>query len=747
MNIVGDAANEPSLVIDPTNPLRMAIGWRQFDTVTSNFRQAGWAYTTDGGATWTFPGVFTPGTFRSDPSLAADNAGRLFYNSLQQSFCMDVFLSTNGGATWPTSATAFGGDKNWIAVDRSGGIGDGNIYGIWQPGALCSSTPAGRLFTRSTNHGASFQAPVVLPNNPQFGVDAVGPDGTVYVGGINNGSQLFVVAKSTNAQNPAMTPSFTSVTGNFLGGTQAFGGAPNPGGLLGQVWIAANPTNASHVYLLCSVVPTGGGDPVDVRFSRSIDGGVTWSASKRVNDDSTTNGAYHWFGTMSVAPNGRIDVVWNDTRDDPANQLSRLYSTWSTDEGVTWSTNLAMTPQWNSVIGWPQQNKIGDYYHMISDNTYANLAYAATFNGEQDVYFMKYRPNDCNGNGIPDNQDIANGTSQDCNGNGLPDECESVRDCNHDGINDICELAGNDCNHNGIPDDCDAGHEDCNNNGILDQCEATFVDCNHNGHLDSCDIANGTSQDCNGNGVPDECELPSSAKAADVCGNALFITPGFTYTGSNSAATTDAGSGASCGTSGLDVYYRYRPITNGTLSLSLCAGTAFDTVMSLHTGCPGTTANQVSGACDDDGCGTGGGPSVINNIAVTKGTTYLIRISGWGSPAATGSFTLTITGPTGVGDCNNNGIPDTCEIANGEDANGNGIPDSCEPYPACATCQGDLNGDSLVNGADVQSFIACYLAFPTVLPSCGCADLNGNHQVNSTDVGLFVNKLLAGGCP
>src|SRR5262249_22043766 len=110
----------------------------------------------------------------------------------------------------------------------------------------------------------------------------------------------------------------------------------------------------------------------------------------------------------------------------------------------------------------------------------------------------------------------------------------------------------------------------------------------------------GTSQDCNGNGIPDECELPSSAKAADVCANALFITPGFSYTGSNAAATTDAGSGASCGASGRDMYYRYRPIVNGTLSLSLCAGTAFDTVLSVHTGCPGTTANQIAGACDDD---------------------------------------------------------------------------------------------------------------------------------------------------
>lgn len=30
---------------------------------------------------------------------------------------------------------------------------------------------------------------------------------------------------------------------------------------------------------------------------------------------------------------------------------------------------------------------------------------------------------DCNGNGVPDDQDIASGTSDDCNGDGIPDEC------------------------------------------------------------------------------------------------------------------------------------------------------------------------------------------------------------------------------------------------------------------------------------------------------------------------------------
>ena len=36
-NIIPDAANEPSLEIDPTNPQRIVVGWRQFDTFRTTF--------------------------------------------------------------------------------------------------------------------------------------------------------------------------------------------------------------------------------------------------------------------------------------------------------------------------------------------------------------------------------------------------------------------------------------------------------------------------------------------------------------------------------------------------------------------------------------------------------------------------------------------------------------------------------------------------------------------------------------
>jgi hypothetical protein len=131
---------------------------------------------------------------------------------------------------------------------------------------------------------------------------------------------------------------------------------------------------------------------------------------------------------------------------------------------------------------------------------------------------------DCNGNGIPDGQDIADGTSDDCNNNVIPDECEdTTADCNGNGVWDACDIADGtsiDCNQNGIPDECEErGNADCNGNGETDFCDiaaGTSRDCNENSIPDECDLAEGSSQDCNGNEIPDECDFPRPTAAADV---------------------------------------------------------------------------------------------------------------------------------------------------------------------------------------------------------------------------------------
>ena len=51
-----------------------------------------------------------------------------------------------------------------------------------------------------------------------------------------------------------------------------------------------------------------------------MDGGTTWSASVKVNDDGTTHDQF--MPTVAITPNGKaLYITWYDRRDDPANSL------------------------------------------------------------------------------------------------------------------------------------------------------------------------------------------------------------------------------------------------------------------------------------------------------------------------------------------------------------------------------------------------------------------------------------------
>ena len=494
MNIVGDAGNEPSIGVDPTAPNRMAIGWRQFDSILSNFREAGYSFSVDGGRSWAEKQEIESLTFRSDPVLEVSPDGVFYYMSLgiepfpNGPFFNDMFLSTDGGATWPGKVFAFGGDKAWYAIDTTGGPANGNIYQSWNT-AGNEFFPA--QFNRSTDSGLTWSQPVPISQMPRFGTQAVGPDGELYVCGIDGLSRFWVVRSDDADTTDAATFSQSSLVD--MGGTMLIGLGVNPAGLLGQAEIEVDISDGPRhgfVYMLCSVTVPGN-DVIDIAFVRSEDGGITWSDPVRINDDSLSMHAWQWFGTMSIAPNGRLDVVWLDTRNDPtpnSPDTSQLFTSSSNDGGVTWTTNQAVTGSFSHFVGYPQQNKLGDYFDMRSDLLGADLAWAATFNGEQDVYHTRLGAYDCDADGVSDTDQIALNVDLDCNDNGLLDSCE------------IAANVEVDVNFNGIPDSCDPACEaDINNDGVVDTADlgalvgifggaGPFGDINNDGVVDTADL-------------------------------------------------------------------------------------------------------------------------------------------------------------------------------------------------------------------------------------------------------------------
>ena len=423
LNILGDAANEPTIAVDPTAPNRMVIFWRQFGNVGSSFRQAGYSWSEDGGRTWSPIGIVRPDRFRSDPVLGSDQFGRFHLLSLQVRngvFRVLHHLSEDGGKTWSAATNAYGGDKEWLAVHPNGTT----LFHHWTNNANRSFS-SGLIPPSGEN---AWEAPT---GNlvPTLGNSTIGPDGAWYIAGRGFNDIGLARVDDPLAETLVVPPDFAV----WLDGDFTLFEGPNPGGLLGMPQVAVNHAPGPYfgeVYVIAPVHPFGAlGDPCELRFNRSIDRGETWLADPvTINDDGPAHGVYQWHGTISTAPNGRIDVVWLDMRNDPdpddSVYLSELFYTSSMDGGRTWTPNTRLSTSFDSWLGWPSQNKMGDYFHMVSDDVGADLAWAATFEGEQNVYYTRIGPRDCNRNGIADEDDIAAGTLSDCDGNGIPDECE-----------------------------------------------------------------------------------------------------------------------------------------------------------------------------------------------------------------------------------------------------------------------------------------------------------------------------------
>ena len=386
---------------------------------------------------------------------------------------------------------------------------------------------------------------------------------------------------------------------------------------------------------------------------------------------------------------------------------------------------------------------------------------------------------DCNSNGVLDVCEIAAGTTADSNLNGVPDECEP--DCNANGVPDRQEIdsgAVADCNRNGRPDTCDIalGDPDVDANGVPDSCAA---DCNANQLPDQWECSTGQAADCDSDGVPDSCELavPLASLTDPATGQRFLAFASTTRRHAFSQSMAIGGSLAKIGS----------PSQNTLIgsTFGVIDGIARLLWIGLEWRDQTSDFRWPDGSAPSFTAWNQGEP---NN---TFGYETFVEMNGtrWndiadgGVPGAPYAVVV-LVGPSGLPDCNANGLVDACEIAGGTlvDCNGNGIADACEidrdptldcnddglidacqggpggpdcdgdgTYDICQiaggaedkngngkldSCEygwGDLNLDGVVDGIDLGGLLAIW-----GLQNPPYADLNGDGWVDGNDLGIML---------
>jgi hypothetical protein len=265
-------------------------------------------------------------------------------------------------------------DKEWMAVQRVSGADYIHItYTDMFSGPPCPFFGSSIEYVRSTDGGASFSSPMVI--DQVCGIPilqgshvAVGNGSDIYVawetypnGMFGSGRQIKIRKSANGGLTFAPTVVVTNVTvvGNgsvvqghfqdhfdFQGLVIDTTSGPNSGNVYitwqdGRNRNQTDPFNPFGVTVACPVgtPPVQGYCFGDILSTRSIDGGATWSAPIRVNDDPIALKVDHMFPAVEVDRNGQVFTVFYDRRRDSRNFLIDTFTAKSADAGQTWKNH------------------------------------------------------------------------------------------------------------------------------------------------------------------------------------------------------------------------------------------------------------------------------------------------------------------------------------------------------------------------------------------------------------------------
>lgn len=362
-----DGVSEPVVAINPDNDAKMVVAANDFRIFGNSARLF---FSNDAGNSWIPALVPLSGlsnfTEATDPAVAYDAQGNVYYAMIHyQTFGngdgLFVNMSADNGATWKnkavevkrnSDATVFE-DRPAITVDNSSGTFKNNVYVTW----TSLENENGRiLFSRSVNGGASFENYIELATGKVHTTDVkVDQNGAVYVAFLLNNNTI-VVRKSVDGGLSFSAP-VTAATFEHSGIAYNNTFLLKQNGTTG-VKVRSFPTLAllnNHVYICYSA--KNAGDLSDIFMVKSPDGGATFSAPVKINNDNTGSDQ---FMPRADVRDGKLYITWLDSRDDANNVTIAAYLGVSEDAGASFTNRRLATQDFNpsSIL---LKNYIGDY--------------------------------------------------------------------------------------------------------------------------------------------------------------------------------------------------------------------------------------------------------------------------------------------------------------------------------------------------------------------------------------------------
>jgi hypothetical protein len=331
---------EPSIMISSKNPRYVVAG--------ANLQSV--YFSMDTGRTWNRQSLSSPLGVYGDPAIICDTAGNFYFFHLSDppgtAFLDQIVVqkSADQGQSW-SAGTSIGlnntkeNDKQWAVVNPT----NNRIYTTWtlfdKYGSTLPTDSSHILFSKSQDGGATWTAPVRIDqhggdcldgdNTVEGAVPAIGPNGEVYVAWA--GPDGLVFDRSLDGGNTWLTTDriVTSIPGGW---DFSIPGIYRGNGLPITVCDLSNGPGRGTIYINWSDQRNGVTD-TDVWLVKSTDGGNSWSAPIRVNNDAA--GKQQFFTWMTIDQStGYLYFVFYDRR-NYTDSRTDVYMARSTDGGLS----------------------------------------------------------------------------------------------------------------------------------------------------------------------------------------------------------------------------------------------------------------------------------------------------------------------------------------------------------------------------------------------------------------------------